>query len=457
DFGNGTKGLIYANYSLDRVVVDYGGQKTVVGDRSKGLLAPGAVALADLNGNGIPDLIVANSGSNNVLIYPGLGNGQFGPAVNGGHGYFVGTNPVGITVASLTGGLPDLVVADKGSNQVSILLNQSQKGGAISFDAGPRLNSGGTGPVSTVVGYFTPGSAYQDILVSNSGTNNVALLPGVGGGFFNDQNPQTFPVGTNPGPLFVGSFDGKPDLVTVNAGSNDLTLISDFLGSDPVTSTISSGGLDPVAAFEFSSGSGFDNLVVANNGDGTFALLVGGPHGLNLTGTATEPGLPNPTGLAFLAFTGVQVRFYAATEGSEAATLLTFHLGRIKSLFPLKVPVLQKVLDTPAPSFNHDIDTPAPSFNHDRALPLIATLLILTIETSSAEFDPGAFDGEAAAAVSFLTVGQSLTVSTVTVGQSLTVSLPEHASTGESENGDAEEPNKPKEPDLPVTWESSSW
>ena len=110
------------------------------------------MALADLNGDGIPDLIVANSGSNNVLIYPGLGNGQFGPAINDGNGYFVGTNPVGITVANLTGALPDLVVADEGSNQVSILLNQSQQGGRISFSAGPRLNSGGSGPVSTVVG-----------------------------------------------------------------------------------------------------------------------------------------------------------------------------------------------------------------------------------------------------------------------------------------------------------------
>ena len=133
DFGNGTKGLIYANQSLDRVVVDYGGPKTVVGDRSTGLLAPGAVQLADLNGDGIPDLIVANSGSNNVLIYPGLGNGQFGPAVNGGHGFFAGTNPVGITVADVNGdGKPDLVVANKGSNDVSILLNQSQ-GNSITF------------------------------------------------------------------------------------------------------------------------------------------------------------------------------------------------------------------------------------------------------------------------------------------------------------------------------------
>ena len=97
DLGNGTKGFIYANQGLDRVVVDYGGgQQTFTG-----LLAPGAVKLADLNGDGIPDLIVANSGSNNVLIYPGLGNGQFGPALNGGHGFFTGTNPVGITVVGV--------------------------------------------------------------------------------------------------------------------------------------------------------------------------------------------------------------------------------------------------------------------------------------------------------------------------------------------------------------------
>ena len=102
--GNGSKDIIYADQGLDRVVVDYGaGNSSVLANQSTGLLDPGAVALADLNGDGIPDLIVANSGSNNVLIYPGLGNGQFGPAVNDGNGYFVGTNPVGITVADLTG------------------------------------------------------------------------------------------------------------------------------------------------------------------------------------------------------------------------------------------------------------------------------------------------------------------------------------------------------------------
>ena len=75
------------------IVTTTGGVTSVLGDASTGLVTPGAVALADLNNNGILDLIVANSGSNNVLIYPGLGNGAFGPALNDGNGFFTGTDP----------------------------------------------------------------------------------------------------------------------------------------------------------------------------------------------------------------------------------------------------------------------------------------------------------------------------------------------------------------------------
>ena len=369
--GNGTKDIIYASQNLDNVVVDYGGGQRISVGASSGLLAPGAVAVAYLNGrDNPPDLIVANSGGNNVLVYPGLGNGQFGPALNGGKGFFTGTDPVGVTVADLNG-RPDLVVADRGSNDVSILLNQKQ-GNSITFTPGPRLKAG-SGPVSTVVKDVT-GDGIPDVLVSNSQSNNVMLLPGVGGGFFKDQNPTVFPVGNSPGFIFFGNFDGKPDILTVNSGSNDLTLISDFMGSHPVTTTISSGGLDPVAAFEFSSGSGFDNLVVANKGDGTFALLEGGPDGLNLMATETEPGL-NPTDLAFLAFTGGQLQFYAATEGSAAITLFTFQLGGETVGMPT-APGLQLLRNS--------------------ALPLIASLLTLTIETSTAKFDPDASGGQPA-------------------------------------------------------------
>jgi hypothetical protein len=372
--GKGSKDIIYADQGLDRVVVDYGaGHSAVLADQSTGLLEPGAVALADLNGDGIPDLIVADSGSNNVLIYPGLGHGQFGPAVNGGNGYFVGTNPVGITVATLTvNGLPDLVVADKGSNQVSILLNTSQPGGPISFTAGPRLNAGGTGPVSTVVGRFTAGP-FPDLLVTNSGSNDVTLLPGVGQGFFNDQNPRIFSVGTDPVTSFVGNFNGQPDLVTVNAGSNDLTLIAGFEGSSPVVSTIASGGVDPTTAFDFSTGNGFEDLVVGNRGDGALALFEGGPEGLSLASVETEPNLPDPTALAFSALTGGTVQFYAATAGRESAALVALSLS-------IPVETVTALISSAPSSISVQLVA-----LHETSLPLVATVLTLTIPVTGEE------------------------------------------------------------------------
>ena len=253
--GNGTKDIIYASQNLDHVVVDYGGGQRIPVGASSGLLAPGAVAVADLNGReNTPDLIVANSGGNNVLMYPGLGNGQFGPALNGGQGFFTGTDPVGITVADLERRAPDLVVADKGSNDVTDPAQSVDGRGSFTFVPGERLNlktakQQGIGPVSTAI-VPSPTGGPASLAVSLSGSNQVWVLPGVGGGFFNDQNPTIFAVGTQPGPLFVGNFTrpGQLDLVTVNAGSNDLTLISDFSRRAP--REISSGGTDPVAAFD---------------------------------------------------------------------------------------------------------------------------------------------------------------------------------------------------------------
>ena len=336
--------------------------------------------------DGIPDLIVANSGGNNVLVYPGLRNGQFGPALNGGKGFFTGTDPVGVTVADLNG-RPDLVVADRGSNDVTILLNQATADGGFTFVPGPRLNlktakQQGIGPVATAI-VPSPSGGPSSLAVSLSGSNQVWLIPGVGGGFFNDQNPTIFSVGNQPGPLFVGNFDGKPDLVALNFRSNNVTVISDPMGSDPVTRTIPSGGLGPVAAIEFSPpGSGFDDLVVANYGDGIFALLEGGPDGLNLTPTEPEPGVPNPTDLAFLALTGGQVQFYAATAGREVATLVDLSLGG----------------ETQPPPMNN-LAQLVPL--QQSSLALVGTLLVTMIESPGAEVNLSPAETETTTALAF--------------------------------------------------------
>jgi len=373
--GNTPAAFIFADQLKDQLVVrTVGGVTTVLGDTSTGLISPGAVKLADLNNNGILDLIVANSGSNNVLVYPGLGNGAFGPALNDGHGFFTGTNPAGITVADVNGdGRPDLIIANKGSNDVSILINV-KVGDSFTFEPGPRLQAG-VGPVSTVVADVL-GNGVPDLVVANSGSNNVWLLQGIGNGFFNDQNPTIYPVGTNPDALFVGQFTvgSGQDLVTVNSGSNNLTVISALGSGSPQMQSISSGGVDPIAAFAVDlTGNGLDSLVVANNGDGHISLLTGGDNGLALSSVLSSPGLPNPSGLALASFGGGNLEFYATTEGEQSATLLGFQLeesgaGAVSSLSSASSPGGSAQLL---------------SLN-ETSLALIGTLLTITIESQNA-------------------------------------------------------------------------
>ncbi|MGO9466280.1 MAG: FG-GAP repeat domain-containing protein [Isosphaeraceae bacterium] len=427
--GTGREDIIYADQSLDQVVVDFGaGNSQLVADKAQGLLDPGAVELARLAGPDYPsDLIVANCGSNTVLIYPGEGDGRFGPAINGGHGYFVGTNPVGITTSDLTGdGKLDLIIADKGSNQVSILFNDSQ-GGVFSFEPGPRLNSDGIGPVSTAVGTYT-GSPYPDILVTNSLSNDVVLLPGVGQGFFDDRNPRIYSVGIGPELIIPGDFNGQPGLITVNEGSNDLTLLSSLDDANPTTSTIPSGGVEPDTAFAFGVGDGFDDVVVGNSGDDTLALFAGGPGGLSLLSTTSEPSLPDLTALAFSALTAGQVLFYAATAGQEAAQFLALDLNA--ALTSVSATVIQLV---------------APD---EFSLPLLPSFWTLTIAPSAG--DPTlALDETAAPGPAALAAGLG-----VSFGQGLSAQT-EHAGAGPDQPESSGEPGADALAALPGT--NSSW
>jgi hypothetical protein len=86
------------------------------------LPVPKSVAVADLNGDGIPDLVTANSDSGDVSVLLGNGNGSFHNAVNFDPDSF----PQAVAVADLNGdGRPDLVTANGASNSVGVLLGQA--------------------------------------------------------------------------------------------------------------------------------------------------------------------------------------------------------------------------------------------------------------------------------------------------------------------------------------------
>ena len=86
-----------------------------VGDR------PYSVAIGDFDGDGVPDLAVANWGNSDaVSVLIGIGDGTFEAQVM----YPVGSSPTSVAIGDLDGdGVPDLAVSNSNGN-VSVLLNQ---------------------------------------------------------------------------------------------------------------------------------------------------------------------------------------------------------------------------------------------------------------------------------------------------------------------------------------------
>ena len=179
-----------------------------------------SLAVADFNGDGNLDLVTANVG-NNVSVLLGNGNGTFGTATS----FSIGAAPVvsypeEVAVGDFNGdGKPDLVTANPGSNNVSVLLGNG--GGAF----GAAMNfSVGRYPFSVAVGDFN-GDGKLDLVTANANGNNVSVLLGNGNGTFGAA--ANFSVGVNPAWVAMGDFsgDGKLDLVTANHLGNNVSVL----------------------------------------------------------------------------------------------------------------------------------------------------------------------------------------------------------------------------------------
>ena len=234
------------------------------------------VAVADLNGDGRPDLAAA-SGYNTVSVLLGNGDGTFAPA----NDYYLGSEeyyypyPVFIAIGDLNAdGRPDLVAANSNSNLISILFGTGN--GALGAHVDIVT---GICPYSVAIADLDADGHADLAVVNREGT--VSILLGTGDGTF--ATPTNFPVGDDPRSIAVADFsgDGRLDLAVANYGASSISvLLGDGHGSFGAKNDYPGGYRCHFIASADMNADGKVDLVTANFGDrGAVSVLLGDGHG----------------------------------------------------------------------------------------------------------------------------------------------------------------------------------
>lgn len=253
---------------------------------STGLL-PKSVFATDLNGDGLNDLITADTNSHSIRVRLNTGSGFFGAHST----YPTGSAPVSVFAIDLNGdGRKDIMSANYNGASASVFINS----GTGNFGAATNYASG-TQP-NAVYSADLNGDGFNDLITAESGTNTIGLRLNNGSGVFGART--TLATGSSPMSVFAADLngDGFKDLMVANSWSNSfhVRFNNGTGGFSGATGYVT--GAEPRSIFAIDlNGDGFRDIMTAdyssnqvsirfNNGSGVFGAQSILPQG---DGTST--------------------------------------------------------------------------------------------------------------------------------------------------------------------------
>lgn len=238
---------------------------------------PFCISIDDLDGDGKRDLSIVNYSSNTISIFRNTsipGSISFGAKSD----YTTGTYPRSISVADIDGdGRPDLAVANSESNTVSIFRNTSSLG-AIAF-AAKNDYSTGTYAISVAAGDLDADSK-PDLIVANYFSNTISVFRNTGTpGNISFAAKTGHATGLQPYSVAVGDFDGdnSPDVAVLNVNDYDVSILRNTTvgGSISFAARVDfTTGIEPIGVtIADLDGDGKPDMAIANLSSKTFSIL----------------------------------------------------------------------------------------------------------------------------------------------------------------------------------------
>jgi hypothetical protein len=242
--------------------------------------SPSAIAIKDLDGDGHQDIVVANWGDHTVSVLFNAGTGAFGPAKH----YNVGYCPGSIVLTDVNkDGKPDIVVAVTNMSTVSVLLNR----GGRTFRSSDAYTVNDIKPKSVATGDLN-GDGKPDMVAGNN-NKTLSVLMNKGNGALADEIMYTLTLsGYGASLVALGDVngDGKLDIVAANNGSDNISVLKNngdgtFAAAvnysvGPYPSAIALGNIDGDTDLDVvvANNGGSSISVLKNNGTGAFAAAV---------------------------------------------------------------------------------------------------------------------------------------------------------------------------------------
>jgi len=249
---------------------------------------PESVAIGDVNGDGVPDLVTTNNYTGDVTVLTGNGDGTVNVPTNG---YAVGGAPVRpAIIADLNGdGLADVIVPD---DYYSLVYMKGYGDGTFQAAVNYYSPIGDTGKgdgVDIATGDFN-GDGLADVVLGNS------TDPTVGISVFLSNADGTLQPGVNYGTgggleyVAVGDFD-KDGILDIAAADYNNGVVQIFKGNGangvgdgtftsgatyPTDTTVT--GPSAVVVADFNQ-DGFPDLAVANSAGSNVGVLLNDGHG----------------------------------------------------------------------------------------------------------------------------------------------------------------------------------